>query len=285
MAGSSSSQPTVCASRKARSISPSRHQHVDHGEGERRIAAGEGLEVNIGLLGGGVADWIDDDHRAGRFLEPLLVLVRRGGRGVRAPDDDASARPSRCADRSRSPRCRWHSRAPHDRPCCRPCRAPPRGRRAGRGSAWGNCSRSASRCRCSARARSCRRRRLSAISLKRVAIAPMASSHETGSKRPFPLAPARLSGVCSLHLRVAEDAVVRERALAAERAPAHRVVRVAEYAGDRAAPLDGDDAAGVVAIARAGGLEDFLLAWHGGLRGPVFSLNVARPVNGAGTPC
>ena len=39
---------------------------------------GEGLEMNIGLLGGGVPHRIDDDHRAGRLLQPLLVLVRRG---------------------------------------------------------------------------------------------------------------------------------------------------------------------------------------------------------------
>ena len=55
-------------------------------------------------------------------------------------------------------------------------------------------------------------------------------------------------------VRVAEDAVVGERALSAERAPAHRVVRVAEHAGDRTVALDRNDAAGIVAIAWAGGL-------------------------------
>ena len=63
--------------------------HVQQRERQRRVAAGKRLQVHIRLRRGGRAHRIDDDHFSGRLGQPVLVGVRRGRVGIRAPDDDA----------------------------------------------------------------------------------------------------------------------------------------------------------------------------------------------------
>jgi hypothetical protein len=63
--------------------------HVGDRERQRGVAAGKWLQVQAGLMGGGGPDRVDDDHLTGRFGQPVLVLMRRRRRRVRAPDHDA----------------------------------------------------------------------------------------------------------------------------------------------------------------------------------------------------
>jgi len=58
-------------------------------ERQRGVAAGKWLQVQIGPTGGGGPDRVDDDHLAGSLGQPVLVLMRRGGRRVGAPHHDA----------------------------------------------------------------------------------------------------------------------------------------------------------------------------------------------------
>ena len=257
---------------------PVADQHVDHGEGQRCIAAGEGLEVQVGLLGGRVAHRVDHDHRPRRLLEPMLVLMGRGGRRVRAPDEDrvrvlGGARVE--AD---------HRSADHivERHVARHVAHRVRLHLAG--------------------AEAAQEAHREVVGDQRTGAGVVGVYDPVGAVAPGNLLEARRDradglvprdrleapfalGAGALQRRqqprfgVAKDAVIGERALAAERAPAHVVVRIAEHAGYRTVALDRDDAAGVVAIARAGGLEDFLLAWHGGLqrRFPGLSLTPRAP--------
>ena len=72
---------------------PVRHavadEDVQEREGECRVGAGERLQVQVGALGGPGRDRVDHDDRARRLGQPVLVGVRRGRRGVGAPDEDA----------------------------------------------------------------------------------------------------------------------------------------------------------------------------------------------------
>jgi hypothetical protein len=63
--------------------------HMRDRERERRVAAGKRLQVQIGLMGGGGPDRVDDDNPPGRPGQPVFMLMRRGSRRVRAPDHDA----------------------------------------------------------------------------------------------------------------------------------------------------------------------------------------------------
>ncbi len=65
------------------------HQHMQEAVGERRIGAGEGLQMKIRLIRRFVPDRIDDDHLGRRLLQPEFVPVRCRGRRVGAPDHDA----------------------------------------------------------------------------------------------------------------------------------------------------------------------------------------------------
>src|SRR5262249_55503434 len=58
--------------------------------------------------------------------------------------------------------------------------------------------------------------------------------------------------------RITPGAVIGERAFAAERAAADRMVGVAQDLGNGVAALDHGDAAAVIAVARAGGADDDL---------------------------
>ncbi len=64
-------------------------EHVQQREGQRRVAARMGLEVQVGLLSRRRADRVDHDHRARRLGQPLRMGVRGRRRRVRAPHDDA----------------------------------------------------------------------------------------------------------------------------------------------------------------------------------------------------
>ena len=237
-------------------------QHVEHGEGEGGVAAGEGLEVQVGPFGRGVADGVDDDHRARRLLQPVLVLVRgRGGR-VRAPDHDAARVPGGARvepDDGTADDVIEGDVAGHvadgvrlDLPRAEPPQEAQREVAGDEGTGAGVM-------------RVHDLLRAGAFGDRPEARRDGSDGLVPGDRRESPLALGAdaLQGPQEPRLRVAEHAVVGERALAAEGAAAHRVVRVAQHAGDPAAAPDGDDAAGVVAIARAGGLEDFLVAGHG----------------------
>ena len=63
--------------------------HMRDRERQRGVAAGEWLQVQIGLMRGGGPDRVDDDHPPGRLGQPVLMLMRRRGRRVGAPDHDA----------------------------------------------------------------------------------------------------------------------------------------------------------------------------------------------------
>ena len=264
MAGSSSSHERV-GSEEGAIDQPVAHQHVDHGEGQGSIAAGKGLQMHVGLLGNRVAHRVDHDHRARRLLQPVLVLVRRGGGGVRAPDDDAvrvfgGARvEADCGRADRVVECDVAGHVAHR------VGLDLAGAQAAQEAHWevvGDQRAGAGVVRVHDPVR--------AVALGNPGVAcgdvPDGLLPRDRLEAPFALGAGALERRLQTYLGIAEDAVVGKRALAAERTPAHRVVRVAEHAGDRAVALDRDDAAGVVAIARAGGLEDFLLACHCGLR-------------------
>ena len=55
---------------------------MEQREGQRRVAAGERLQVQVSSLGRLGADRVDDDLGAGRRAEPVLEGVRRRGRGL-----------------------------------------------------------------------------------------------------------------------------------------------------------------------------------------------------------
>ena len=141
--GSSSSNPIVCASQELTVEQAVTRDHVRERERKRGVAAGKRLQVQVGLGCGGGPDRVDDDHLSGRLRQPVLVLVRRRHRRVRAPDHDARRVGRRSRDRTRPPSCHIGSRAPRDRPCCRSCQGRPRALRAGAGSASGSDNRAA----------------------------------------------------------------------------------------------------------------------------------------------
>src|SRR5690348_15882333 len=58
------------------------------GEGERRIAAGEGLQMEMCRRRGRMLYRIDDDELRLSLADPMLVLMRRRGVRVGAPDHD-----------------------------------------------------------------------------------------------------------------------------------------------------------------------------------------------------
>ena len=63
--------------------------HVQQCERERGIAAGKGLQMNVGLRRRRRSNRIDDDHFSGRLRQPVLVGMRRRGVRIRSPHDDA----------------------------------------------------------------------------------------------------------------------------------------------------------------------------------------------------
>ena len=68
---------------------PVAHDHVQHRERQGGVAAGERLQVQVGLLRRRRADRVDHDHRARGLGKPVIVGVGRRGRRVRAPHHDA----------------------------------------------------------------------------------------------------------------------------------------------------------------------------------------------------
>ena len=102
--------------------------HVQHRECERRVAAGKGLQMNVGLRGGRCSNGVDDDHLPGRLGQPVIVRMGRRCVRVRSPYDDAARRRAPRADRNRRPTCRTCSAGRRGRPCCKSCRASPRWR-------------------------------------------------------------------------------------------------------------------------------------------------------------
>ena len=62
-------------------------EDVQEREGECRVGARERLQVQVGALGGPGRDRVDHDDRARRLRQPVLVGVRRGRGGIRAPDE------------------------------------------------------------------------------------------------------------------------------------------------------------------------------------------------------
>ena len=63
--------------------------HVKQRKRQRRVAAGKGLQMNIRLRSGRRTDRVDDDHLARRLGQPMLVSMRRRGMRIRAPHHDA----------------------------------------------------------------------------------------------------------------------------------------------------------------------------------------------------
>ncbi len=68
---------------------PVADEDVQERERQGGVRAGERLQVQIGALCRPGRDRVDDDDRARRLREPVLVGVRGGRRGVRAPYEDA----------------------------------------------------------------------------------------------------------------------------------------------------------------------------------------------------
>ena len=136
---------------KSRSIRPSRREHVEQGEGEGRVAAGERLEVQVGGLRRLGADRVDDDLGAGRSGEPVLEGVRRRGRPGWRPRPRCRRRHGPCAGRTLRTRSRRRTAGRRARPGCRCCRGRPRWRPSGGRSASGRKRRAARACRCSGR--------------------------------------------------------------------------------------------------------------------------------------
>ena len=90
----------------------------------------------------------------------------------------------------------------------------------------------------------------------------MASSHETGAKCPDALGADAPQRAGQPHGGIEPFVVVAGRALDAERAAAHRVVGIAAHLGDLAVADPDGDAAGVVAVARAGRQDDLGRVCH-----------------------
>jgi hypothetical protein len=65
--------------------------YMQHREGERRVAAGERLQMEVGGLGRPMAHGVDHDLGAARLLEPVLVSVRARGGRIDAPSSRQAA--------------------------------------------------------------------------------------------------------------------------------------------------------------------------------------------------
>ena len=91
----------------------------------------ERLQVQVGRLGSGSADRVDDDDpRAGSRGSQCSWACGADADGF-APQTMMQAVSRRCAGRIRPSRCRRCSRGRRGRPCCRRCPARPRSRPAG----------------------------------------------------------------------------------------------------------------------------------------------------------
>ncbi len=84
-------------------------------------------------------------------------------------------------------------------------------------------------------------------------------SQLTGLYWPLPLGPLRKQRLGQPRLRVEIGAVIGDGAFPAQGTAADRVVRIAQNLDAAILGFDDGDAAGVVAIARAGGLDDGFL--------------------------
>ena len=235
---------------------------VQHREGERGVAAGEELQVQIGVFGGRMAHRVDDDDLARCLLEPVLVLMRRRRRRIGAPDNNAGGvlrRPWIETDRRGAEHIaeRNMARVVADRIGIDLGRAQAieeaigevaGDQRAGAGVVGVDD-------RLGAGVGGDRAEPLGDLADRRV------------PRDRFELAAALGAVAAQWHGQpgrgIAEHAVVGERAFAAERAATDRMLGIAEHFGDFAAALDDDDAAGVVAIARAGRANVFPFARHG----------------------
>ena len=168
-------------------------EDVEEGKGQGGIAAGKGLEVEIGRLRRGRADGIDHHHLAGRLAQPVLVGVRRRGRGIRAPHHDA---------------CRVTGRARVEAVQARPVDIIQRHLAGHVADRVGDDLGGAEAVEEAHREEEGEERDGAGvmgvddgvrpggrwICLKRSAMAARAASHETGSKRPSPFGPTRRSG-------------------------------------------------------------------------------------------
>ena len=231
-------------------------------EGEGRIAAGEGLEMEIGRRRRGMADRIDDDLAGRGFRQPLLMGMRGRGRRVGAPDQDAG----RVARRARieagigaaEDEIEGHMAGEIadavglDLAGAQPVEEAG-GKAAGdEGAGAGVMGMPDSRW----------------PALRDNALQPGRDLAQRlvpgdGGEAAFALGADALQGMLEPLGGIAPDAVIGQRAFAAEGAAGDRMIGVAHHLGDDAPALDHGDAAAVVAVPRAGGADDGLVAGHG----------------------
>ena len=87
--GSSSSHPCTCARDEPGVDQALALNDVQKGERQGRVAAREGLQMNVRLRRRRRANRIDHHDVAGRLRQPVLMRMRRRGMRIRAPDHDA----------------------------------------------------------------------------------------------------------------------------------------------------------------------------------------------------
>ena len=240
---------------------PVADQHMQHAVGQRRIAAGAELEMQVGRFGRFGAHRIDDDLRAARFGQPVLVRMGGGGRGVDAPQQHAVG----VLRRAWIEACDCGAQGQLQRHV-----AGLVAHRVGIGlgsaepveeALWeivGDDRTGAGV--------------VAVDDRRRAAIAhDVLQARRDGAERLVPGNRLELRFALGADAaqrreqalsRIAPDAVVGDGAFAAQRAAAYRMFGIAQHAAHRAVALHHHDAAGIVAVARTGRL--YVLAIHGG---------------------
>jgi hypothetical protein len=235
-------------------------QHMQERKGQGRIAAGEGLQVEVGLLCRLVTDRVNDNGRLRDRMHPVPVDVRRTRRRVGAPHEQTVRLRCGAGIKSRegvaqsirerdlpghvANRVRSH----FDRP-----EAVEEAEGEGEGQA----------------------RKCPGIMGMEDGLRPMLRDNGRealgnrlhgvvpGDRRETtrPFGATSLQGVLQARPRIAQDPVIGNRTLAAEGPPIDRMVAVAPHPANGALLLDDHETTRVVTIPWAGRENDFLV-WH-----------------------
>ena len=226
---------------------PLASDHVQKREGQGGVAAGKRLQMEIGRLGGRGPDGVDHDHPGGRLGQPVVMRVRRRSGRIRAPDENAggiagSQRveadergavhvlerdvPGLVADRVRVDLGRAESVEEAQR------KEVGEEREGARVVGVQDCVRAGGR--------------LDAT--ETLGDVPERIVPGDGLKLPLALRAGPAQRARQPRRRIEKGAVVADRALAAELAAAHRMLRIAADVPDRPVALDDRDAARVVAV-------------------------------------
>ena len=207
--------------------------------------------MQVGRGGGRRSHWVDDDHGGGRLGQPVVVRVGRRCRRIRAPDEYAGGIAGR-------PRVEARHRGPED---VLECNVP--GLVADRVRVDLGRPETVEEAQGEEVAEKRERPRVVGVQDRLPAgasfdlLQPRRDLGERfvpgdGLESALPLGADPAERARQPRLRIEERSVVADRALVAELPPAHRVVGVSPDVSDRPVALDDHDAAGVVAVARAG---------------------------------